>query len=76
MYFRGIILDVRFAAIGDGQPRLEILRGTPVVDASGAICGVEARDAWEAVATHHYGSAQSYRELSDLASSGGIVDAP
>lgn len=76
MYFRGIILDIRFATIGDGQPRLEILRGTPVADASGAISGIAVQGTWEPVETHSYDSAQSYRALSDLAASGGVVDAP
>lgn len=72
MYYKNPIIDIRFVSINGSSPRLEVLRGAPCVDASGAITGFVA-ETWEPVHTEHYDSAQEYRSISDLQASGGLV---
>lgn len=76
MFHKNPIVDIRFSQIGDGAPVLEILRASPVGDASGAICGFKVDGTWEQVCTVHFDDPVSYRSYSDLEASGGIVDAP
>lgn len=74
-----VIVNLRWVKIGSQAPVLEITRGFPLVDASGAICGFRQSGSWELVHTAHYESAASYEEhrsVADLVASGGIVDAP
>lgn len=56
-----LIADIRFVSIQGRTDHLEIRRGYPVTDASGAICGFEAGE-WEALHTAHFPTAASYKE--------------
>jgi len=57
-----LIADIRFVSIEGRPAHLEIRRGHPAVDASGAICGFHGVGEWEAVYTAHFDTAATYKE--------------